>query len=187
MADSAEKCLLDSPVGVLARSLHFHVIVHVGDSVVQEGNQVVGFALLVSGLVLADLLQQVNHRVLGHVQGLSEVVLLANILNGVLRKQLLISLRNQHDGDRSLVHDILDEGLQLLEGLWDLNGIAHKLDVEVEALAADKVSLASEHQLQVDVEQLLGESLLEPFLELFELVLHVGWVSVLAKQTVGNL
>jgi hypothetical protein len=39
----------------------------------------------------------------------------------------------------------------------------------------------------VDVEQLLGESLLEPFLELFELVLHVGWVSVLAKQTVGNL
>lgn len=112
--------------------------------------------------------------------------MLANVLNGVLVEQLLVSLCHQHDWDGCLVHYVLDEGLKLFKGFGDFDCVPNELDVKVQAFAADEVCLASEHQLQVDVQELLGEGRLKPFLEIFKLVFDVGRVAVLAEQTVGN-
>jgi hypothetical protein len=71
--------------------------------------------------VLYDILHQIDHGVLGHVKSLGEVLLLADVLNGVLSEKLNVPLASHHDRDGSLIHDVFDVGLQLVHGLRDLD------------------------------------------------------------------
>jgi len=152
VANSAKQSFLDPPVGGLASCLFGSVGLHIGDSVVQERHEEVGLRLLTAGLVRANVLKQVDRCVLGHVECLCEVFLLANVLNRVFDKKLLVLLGDHHDRDGNLVKNVLDEGLQFYHSPGDLNTSRNEFDVKVEAFASNMVGLACEYQVQVRLE-----------------------------------
>jgi len=88
-------------------------------------------------------------------------LLLADVLNRILLKQLLIPVGGEHQGDDSLVENVVDEGEHFVHREFHFGGRRDKFDHEVEGLGAYKVCLFLEHELQVRLTEGLRVSALK--------------------------
>lgn len=130
-----EKSLLDSPVRVAASGNCIGVLLHVVSGEPEEGHQVVGLSLsLLCGLELTDELNELDSGHLWHVDRLHDVLLFTNVLNWVIGKELLVTVRDNHEGNSCFVQDVVDKRKHFVHGGRDLCRRRDKLDHEVEGL-----------------------------------------------------
>ena len=111
------------------------------------------------------------HLILWLEQSLSEVVLVADVLNWVVLECRHIFLGDEHDWDYSVIQDILDEWLQLFHCVRLLRRSRNEFECLIECFCADKMGLFLQDQLQVRLKQrdreLEAEIIREAFCEHF--------------------
>ena len=116
----------------------------------QEPFQVDGLLDLLRAFIFAQSRQQIDSVVLRCKCGLSEIILLPNVLDRVVLEQSDILMGDQHDGyNDNLKEQLLNEGLKLFHCLLHLSGLTYKLNRIVETFRTDKVSFTSQQNCQV--------------------------------------
>ena len=105
-----QKSLLDSPVRVAASCNSVSILLHVVCGKSKERHKVVWLCLsLFGGLELANELHQFDCGYLGHVNCLHDIHLLADVLDRVISKELLVTVGNTHERDGCFIQDVLNE------------------------------------------------------------------------------
>ena len=85
-------------------------------------------------LILADQLQKLYCRNLGHVNRFHQVSLFANVLDRILLEQLLVPRRNKHQWNASLVQNVVHERYHFIHAQGKLGRRRYELDHEVYSL-----------------------------------------------------
>jgi len=97
--------------------------------------------------MLTYVLNQINYCVFRHIERLSEVLLLPNVLNRIIVEQVDISLGRHHYRNACLKKNVLYVRFQDCHSLRLSHTVLHELYAEVKTFASDKVCFASKHQV----------------------------------------
>lgn len=153
-SDGVHECLLDPPICSLWALDSLVVLVQVLNSKLQELMEILWLGLLfLALLVLADVTQQILNTVFRLEEGLREVILVPNELDGVIVEGLDVPLSNIHDWHDSVEQDVLHEWLQLLHGAVLLGAQAHELDTKTECFVSNEACFATKELLEVRLHQ----------------------------------